>query len=143
MKNKLIDMPPLILKQFIEMISKGVYVSCEIEFKNTSYEKAILEKFCESKISTEIRSYAWREIIDYFDEFLYDNKIDDIKNTEAFFTEKTLNFLIDNEIALISLGHLQLSDYWLQKIYDKDNRCTEALQTIEERKKINTHDNPK
>lgn len=52
-----------------------------------------------------------------------------------FLSETILNYLIENDIELIGLGHLQLSDDWLRRTYNRNNSCIEALQTIELRKK--------
>jgi len=49
-------------------------------------------------------------------------------------TKYTIDYLIENQIALQDLGHLQLNSEILMKIYNKDNRCKEALQTVQNRK---------
>ena len=48
--------------------------------------------------------------------------------------ERLIDYLIENQIALQDLGHLQLNSEILMKIYNKDNRCKEALQTVQNRK---------
>ena len=128
-EDRLIEREPLTLHSFIKEILNGVWVSCEILLQGTAEETVLLQKFCKARIKVGIRAHAWYEIIYWIAE-----NFSQIKDPTTFIGVETLNFLIDNEIDLIGLGHLQLSDYWLQKIYDKDNRCIEALQTIQARK---------
>jgi hypothetical protein len=97
---------------------------CEVDLNGNQDDAKILEDFCLINADSKRIHEAWSHII---------CSISD-RQIPTVLTEKTLSFLVENEIALIDLGHLQLSDEWLQKIYDKDNRCIEALQTIELRK---------
>ena len=118
------------LEKFITLAStKKDLHYYEILLNGTVEETQMLEVFCTVKMKSTRRDLAWGYIIYHINEKFHSS--DDIT---YFFTEKTLNFLIENEIELISLGHLKLSDEWLLKIYEKDNRCTEALQTVELRK---------
>jgi len=122
------------LKSFITAIingEDGEGWEFEINYNGTPNEKQMLEDFCNEKKKIKRWDYdwAWSAITDTIHEKLYPTDMTDS------FTEKTLNFLIDNKIALGSLCHMQLRDEWLLKIYEKDNRCVEALQTVELRKK--------
>ena len=120
------------LNEFIELVKKGkAFFNIEIQIENTEMETKILEEFCSVKINKEKYNEAWSIIFDAIAEYFYP------KDMTTFFSYYTLDFLINNEINLNDLAHLQLSDEWLQKIYDKDNGCIEALQTIELRKSKN------
>ena len=100
-----------------------------IECEGTIQESNALERICDPKIPRKRLEMALAIIIDCIAEKFSDGRILD------FLSDKTLNFLIDNRICLIDLGHLNLDDKWLQKIFETDNRCWEAQCTLEERRK--------
>ena len=126
MKNK--KFKNIGLKDFLVLVpTKKDLHYYEICFDGIVDETQMLEDFCKSEIKKSRFEKAWNVILDSMND-----KFQPADMTYLF-TEETLNFLIDNNIELISLGHLQLSDYWLRRIYEKDNRCEEALQTIKKR----------
>jgi len=128
-EDRFIEMFPLTLKEFMEQILKGVWADCEILLQGTAEETLMLKRFRKKRIKKNLRFYAWQEIIYWIGE-----KLSYLEDVAGFFGEEILNFLIDNEIDLIGLGHLLLPDEWLMKIYNKDNHAIEALQTVELRK---------
>jgi len=95
----------------------------KLEFDD-SFDKNELKKLCNLKIKKKRLIVAWSLIIDILNDNLSCEKI------QEFFTEDVLNFLIDNEICLCDLGHLILPVEYLEKIYEKDNSCWEALENI-------------
>lgn len=117
------------LKDYLGRVPKKKELFCDITIKGTKEEIRLLEKFCEVKVINTRYKVAWSYILYSVAESLGFYK------TDNFLSDKILNHLIDNDIALIDLGHFNLSDQWLQKIYDKNNDCEEAMQTIELRKK--------
>jgi len=113
------------LRSFLSLVPTRKNLFHDIELQGTADEIQMLEEFCDIKAKKNRINEAWRHIIYSINEKFY--KLERLD----FLTEKIISYLFENEIALISLGHLQLSDEWLLKIYEKDNRCIEAKKTIE------------
>jgi len=116
------------LKDFLLLIPTRRNLFYNIVINGEPDEKQMLEDLCNLHAKNERLNEAWNEIFYSLNENFC--QLDDVTH---FFTEKTLNFLINNELALCSLGHLQLSDEWLLKIYEKDDYCVEALLTVAKR----------
>lgn len=95
---------------------------CNIEIDET-FNSDTLSALCDLKINRERLTEAWDRVIDVLNEKFFDD-------AENYLTPSILEFLIDNEIALIGLGHLRLPDKYLKTIYEKDNRCWEALKNM-------------
>ena len=112
------------LKSFIENVQSKISLFCEISFSKTADETEMLKNFCKTCLTDRRREEAWSQIIYSLNETFYPQDITD------FLSQEVLEFLVENKISLNSLGHLQLSNQWLLKIYEKDNNCIEALQTI-------------
>ena len=119
------------LKSYLALVPTKKDLFHDIELQGTSDEVQMLEDFCNIKAKRKRIHAAWDFIISsIIDKFYMFEYLD-------FLTEKTISYLVENKIALITLGHLRLSDEWLLKIYEKDNLCTEAIQTVELRKQKN------
>lgn len=116
------------LTNYIKLVLSNENIFMDIYCEGIEKEAIELEKLCDLNIKRERLVMAWSTIISCLIEKYYHKAI------FTFLTDKTLNFLINNSICLIDLGHLNLSDEWLNKIYNADNRCWEALKTIEKRK---------
>jgi beta-glucosidase/6-phospho-beta-glucosidase/beta-galactosidase len=101
--------------------NKEIFCTITIE-QNFSWQE--LTKLCNMSISKENLIVAWSLIIDAILEKYKNEK------TIDFIPFEVIEFLIDNNICLIDLGHLKLPVEYLQKIYDKDNECWEALENI-------------
>jgi hypothetical protein len=115
--------------KYVDEVFSNSEIFHEIECEGTYKESKALEKLCNMKINRERLEIAWSTIISCLIDKYH-------KETEVkFLTKKTLNFIINNRICLIDLGHLNLKDKWLTKIYKADFRCWEARRTLEERKK--------
>ncbi len=97
-------------------------VFCKIEIDET-FNSATLAALCDLKIKRERLNVAWAVIIDVLNEKFFDEAIN-------YLTSSILEFLIDNEIELVGLGHLRLPNKYLKTIYEKDNRCWEALKNM-------------
>ena len=111
------------LYEFIELVkSNKEFFNVDIIIKNTKKESKLLEEFCTTNINKQKYEEAWSIILDAIAEHFYPHDM------TSFFTEKTLNYLIDNNVNLNDLAHLQLDNKWLKKIYQKDKRCIEALR---------------
>jgi hypothetical protein len=122
------------MKEFVEKLNtkediwpNGTYFA-GISFAGTSDETALLKQICKIKLGKRRRELAWSLILGEICETLYSNDMTD------FISEDVFNYLLENEIELLTLGHLQLKDEWLLEIYKKDSRCIEALQTIVQRR---------
>lgn len=88
----------------------------EIVFMPTRQENTdILVKFCQREITAQ-NIQIWALILDQI--------------SEDYLNDDILGFLLDNNIHLVALSHLSLSSEWLLKIFEKDNSCVEALETV-------------
>lgn len=120
------------LQEYIELYYRGGNLFQSIEFVDPYNEAKLLESFCKTDISKKRIKRRFIEalstILNAMADAYYPH---DVTNC---FTEETLAYLIEHNIALTDLAHLQLSDAWLQRIFDKDNSCVEALQTIQKRR---------
>ncbi len=115
------------LRSFLALVPTKKDLFHDIDLQGTTDEIQMLEEFCNINAKKNRINEAWEHIIYSINEKFYElEKLD-------FLTEKIISYLVENEIALISLGHLKLSDEWLLKIYEKNNRCLEAKKTIESR----------
>ena len=115
------------LKEFIWQIKKGKNAfKYKIYLENTKEEMRILEEFCSAGLNKK-KYLAWAVIIDAIADYF------GLNNATSFFTEKTLNYLIENKIDINTLAHLNLDDDWLIKIYEADKESYEALLTVGER----------
>ena len=97
------------------------YVGGDIAIKPPRYNEEnarLLRQFCQAKISRHYIS-AWEILIEQL--------------PPAFLSDEILTFLIDNRIGLDLLGHKDLSNDLLLKIYNADNGCDEALLTVARR----------
>lgn len=124
-------MKSISLEKFLKKILTSKKIKNPVLLKGTADETQMLEKLCHLNITRQRLCEAWSWLIHDINETFYPYDVTD------FFTANTLNYLIDNKISLNELGHLQLRNEWLQRIYDKDNSCIEAMQTIQARKKKN------
>ena len=88
------------------------------------FDTNLLLKLCSSDLLDDRHRLAWDMIVSAVAEKFKDSQIVD------FFSENILEFLIENQIALSGLSHIRLPKKYLQKIYEKDNRCWEALKNI-------------
>lgn len=88
----------------------------EIVFLPTKRENEdALLKFCQRDITVRYKR-IW--------ELIFNNIPEDYLNDDI------LGFLVNNDIGLVELSHLSLSDEWLLRIYEKDEFCVEALFTV-------------
>lgn len=111
--------------------------------------KKFIERICEGKEGGDdfILNDDQNEDIKLIESICYDEKyklkINNIwdkiyhKLDEEYFSDKILNFLVNNDIHLIELSHSKIANEWLLKIYLKDNYYIEALQTVAIRKIFN------
>ena len=99
-------------------------IFCKISIEKNFDRKQLL-KLCDLQIPKERLIVAWSLIIDKIDEEFFKEK------EISLLSEEVLDFLIDNNICLMDLAHLRLPIQYLQKIYNKDQNCWEALKTIE------------
>ncbi len=124
------------LQEYIDLFFNGGDLFQHIKFSDSYNEAKILESFCKTDLSRKKDKIRFREALSTILNELADQYYpEDMTNC---FTEETLLYLIENNIALDDLAHLQLADIWLEKIYDKDNNCIEALQTLCYRNRRNT-----
>jgi len=112
------------LKKFIKLAQEGKSLDYELKISFSNEEKYMIEDFCQAEVPESNLYEAWSTIIGAIDEAIYPADKTD------FLTNNALNFLIKNKIELASLGHLPLDNKWLLKIYETDNTCIEALQTV-------------
>jgi len=112
---------------YVNRVFSNKDLDVDIECFGVSKEIKSLQKLCNIDISKDRLIEAWQNIISCVAE--------KFKNEELniFFSSDILNFLIDNRIDLIGLGHLKLEDKWLIKIYEREPRCWEAKRTFEKR----------
>lgn len=111
------------LSEFIELVKNNEeFFDVDIVIENTKKESQLLEEFCTTSINKRKYEEAWSIILDAIAEHFYPHDM------TSFFTEKTLNYLIDNGVNLNDLAHLQLDNEWLTKIYQKDKSCIEAIR---------------
>ena len=114
------------LSKYIELVlhtNKDVFLKKELQIEK-DFNANILLLLCSKNILEERLKVAWEMIISAFVEKFKDAIVGE------FFPEEVLNFLIENDIALGGLSHLRLPERYLIKIYEKDNRCWEALKNI-------------
>jgi hypothetical protein len=117
------------IRDFIALVPTKKSLFHEIAIYGTTDETQMLKELCKTSANRKRLCLAWSLILHDIHESLYPHDV-----TE-FLSDEVLEYLIAEEIELITLGHLQLSNKWLLKIYEKDNRCIEALQTVELRNK--------
>ena len=118
----------LTLDKYIKSVMTGHDAHRDIIIEGTEREKELLDKLCDIIMPENKTIEIWEEILGG----ILDSP--GMIDHNTILSKKVLNYLIDNDIALITLGHFQLDEQWLQKIYDRNNRCTEALLTIKKRK---------
>ena len=95
-------------------------IFCQVTI-NDGFDKTKLLKICDLRIPRERLIEAWDMIIDTLnDKSMYD-----------FLPPEVIEFMITNNICLCGLGHLKLANHYLQRIYDKDNSCWEALKNMQ------------
>jgi len=116
------------LNTFVENILENKSIEDEIELGDKISDAKSIERLCRSDLSNELQMWAWSCILNAIADKYYP---EDMTNC---LTKYTIDYLIENQIALQDLGHLQLNSEILMKIYNKDNRCKEALQTVQNRK---------
>ncbi|MBU1019770.1 MAG: hypothetical protein KJ847_01035 [Firmicutes bacterium] len=111
------------IEKFIKRVKTSKDLHVELILLGSEKEKQIVNEFHSMKISHKRFNDAWNVILHAIDDRFSDyDEID-------FISDETISFLLENDIALCDLGHLKLSNYWLIKIYEKDDSCIEALQT--------------
>ncbi len=120
------------LIDYIELMKGKEDIFIDISCEGTYEESLALEQLCNLEIERERLLVGWSTIISCLIEKFHNKRI------VTFLTDKTLDYLINHKICLIDLGHLNLTDKWLGKIYDTDNRCWEALKNIEKRNSSTT-----
>ena len=91
---------------------------------NDNFDTDKLLVLCTKAIPRERLLEAWSIIISSVI-----NKFKDCKEVK-FFPDNVLDFLIENDIDLVGLGHLRLPDKYLNKIYEKDKNCWEAKENL-------------
>lgn len=80
----------------------------------------LLWSLCDLRLDQRRLSTAWSLIIDAISDRDMDNKI----------PTGVIEFLINNNICLKDIGHLKISNKFLEEIYKKDNSCWEAKLNI-------------
>jgi hypothetical protein len=94
---------------------------CKIEID--SIKSQDLNELCDLSIGKKRLYVAWSLIIDIINDKFQ-------KEVNSILTPKIVEFLIENNICLSDLGHLKLKNEYLEKIYEKDRTCWEALKNI-------------
>lgn len=114
------------ITEYIDLVTTtNIDAYCEEEIHiNDDFDSTALIKLCTKDIPRRRLVLAWNMIISAVAE--------KFKNFQSvgFFPEAVLDFLIENEIALCGLSHIRLPKNYLIKIYEKDNRCWEALKNM-------------
>ena len=116
------------LKEYISIVPTKEDLHREILLVDAVAERRLLDDFCKIKARRGRVEEAWSYILHAIADKNYPSDM------TPSLSDETLNYLIDKKINLCGLGHMQLPDIWLQKIFERDNNCIEALQTIEARK---------
>ncbi len=102
---------------------KDIFCKEELSI-DENFDTSLLLKLCSNNIPKERLVVAWDMIVSAVAE-----KYKDEQNV-MFFPETVLDFLIEMEIALSGLSHIGLPEKYLQRIYEKDQRCWEALKKL-------------
>ena len=114
------------ITEYIDLVmntKRDVFCKEELMIEN-DFDATSLLKLCSSDLLNNRLKLAWDMIVSAVAE--------KFKGSEEvnFFSKKVLNFLIENEIALLGLSHIRLPKKYLQEIYEKDNSCWEALKNM-------------
>ena len=115
------------LTEYVDLVAntnKDVFCQDELLIED-NFDVKLLLKLCPSELPDSRLKVAWDMIVSAVAEKFKDSQLVD------FFPESILEFLIENKIALSGLSHIRLPKKYLQKIYEKDNRCWEALKNIQ------------
>ena len=115
----------MILSKYILAEEKKAFSEPEvISFQVDDWK--ILEKFSyrikEKKHFTDV----WEDILDQLNDFTVNQKTD----VNLFLTPKTLDNLIQENVLLSTLSHMDLPTKYLIKIYEKNNKNFEGLITV-------------
>ena len=114
------------LTEYVDLVAntnKDVFCQDELLIED-NFDVKLLLKLYPSELPDSRLKVAWDMIVSAVAEKFKDSQLVD------FFPESILEFLIENKIALSGLSHIRLPKKYLQKIYEKDNRCWEALKNI-------------
>lgn len=114
------------ITEYIDLViftKKDVFCKEELLIQD-DFDTALLLKLCSRDLSHDRLKLAWDMIVSAVAEKFKDEHV------VEFFPESVLNFLIEHEIALSGLAHIRLPKKYLQMIYEKDNRCWEALKNV-------------
>lgn len=122
-------MKAICLEKFVSIVLNGKNIINEVVIDDDIENKVLMERLCDISIGVNRLNEAWSWLLHDINEKYYPSDMTNL------FNDKILTFLINNQIALNSLGHLQLDNKWLNEIYMKDNKCIEALMTVEKRNK--------
>ena len=111
---------------------KGLYIA-EIEIEE-GFCWGKLDKLCDLSIPKKALHVTWGTILYAIAEKFHEEK------EVSILSPKILDFLIENEIALLELSHIWLSSKYLLRIYEKNPKCWEALRKVEEYERKNKED---
>ncbi|NLT52780.1 MAG: hypothetical protein GXX85_17895 [Ignavibacteria bacterium] len=123
--QNIIDWLEFVNETSIENLNEIFHSEYGVYFSLENYERLIIKEslltHIKNKLSqTDIEEKFWNSILNY----IHTNSL----------TEKILNYLIDNKIALLALGHHSLDDIYLWKLVDD---VDEAVLTLGKRYCLN------
>lgn len=104
---------------------KRFFSSLEMDF--SEQEQILLDQFCDSEIDIQNKNIAFSCILDV----IMDNGKEEVLN------ETLIHKLINKEIALSTLAHLNLNDKWLIAIHQKNHWLFECMITVYKRNIMN------